>query len=59
METLRALIQACGRTVRGPDDLGETIILDDLAGLRKAVSRYSPTWWVDGFHGGRAALGGR
>ncbi len=46
-ETVRALVQACGRVCRGPDDYGVTYILD--AGVGRLLARHRrlfPQWFL-------------
>lgn len=51
-ETLKSVIQACGRICRGPDDFGVTYILDTNwrrlynAGVK---ANLIPQWWQEGY----------
>lgn len=46
-ETVRALVQACGRVCRGPDDYGVTYILDGAFGrLLARHRRLFPDWFL-------------
>jgi len=46
-ETVRALVQACGRVCRGPDDYGITYILDSQFGrFLRRYRRLFPSWFL-------------
>lgn len=56
METVRSLMQMCGRAVRGMDDEAVTFILDEHFGkVLKDGKRYGmfPQWWLDALELGR------
>lgn len=49
-QAMIAVIQACGRVVRGKDDWGFTYILDSsFAMLFNRIRRNVPKWWKDGY----------
>lgn len=49
-QAMIAIIQACGRVVRGIDDWGNTYILDSaFFGLYNRIKRNIPKWWINGF----------
>ena len=51
-ETVRTVVQACGRVCRGPTDYGVTYILDASAGrLLRSHARLFPRWFLDAFTG--------
>lgn len=46
-ETVKSLLQACGRICRGPEDYGLTYILDDtFERLLRDHSEMLPKWWI-------------
>jgi Rad3-related DNA helicase len=52
-ETLKSVIQACGRICRGPDDYGITYILDSNWSRLYNDGRKAnliPQWWQEGYH---------
>jgi len=53
-----ALVQACGRIVRGPDDHGVTYILDTNFQKLWQQTQF-PTWFHDGLKVGREKFGGK
>jgi Rad3-related DNA helicase len=49
-QAMIAVIQACGRVVRGKEDWGYTYILDSsFAGLYNRITRNIPKWWKAGY----------
>lgn len=57
-QTVRTMIQACGRICRTPTDFGVTIILD--ASFRNLLERKGymfPTWFTDALDAGRELCG--
>lgn len=49
-QAMIAVIQACGRVVRGKDDWGYTYILDSsFASLFQRIRYRTPKWWKDGY----------
>lgn len=49
-QAMIAVIQACGRVVRGKDDWGFTYILDSaFAMLFNRIRSKTPKWWKDGY----------
>jgi len=47
-ETLKKLIQACGRVCRTPTDMGITYILDStMSRLWRDGAHLAPQWWLD------------
>lgn len=50
-ETLKYLIQACGRVARTPEDYGVTYILDKTFWrLYNQGKHLAPSWWLDAIH---------
>lgn len=50
-QAMIAIIQACGRVVRGKEDWGYTYILDSaFIMLYQRILRNIPKWWKAGFH---------
>jgi len=51
-ESLKVVLQACGRICRGADDYGETLLLDSSFGrlIEQARGRgMLPQWWLDSY----------
>lgn len=51
-ESLKVVLQACGRICRGADDYGETLLLDSSFDklIKQAQTRgMLPQWWLDAF----------
>lgn len=49
-QAMIAIIQACGRVVRGKEDWGYTYILDSaFFGLFNRIKRNIPKWWIKAF----------
>lgn len=49
-QAMIAVIQACGRVVRGKDDWGHTYILDSsFHSLFQRIRFKTPKWWKDGY----------
>lgn len=49
-QAMIAVIQACGRVVRGKEDWGYTYILDSaFTGLFGRIKHKTPKWWKNGF----------
>lgn len=56
-ETIRTLIQACGRICRTPTDHGVTVILDSSVDrLLDSYIHLFPEWWIDGLKEGDKLL---
>lgn len=56
-ETVKTLIQACGRICRTPTDYGVTLVLDST--VDKLLLEYRhlfPAWWLDALEEGRKLL---
>lgn len=48
-ETVKSLLQACGRIVRSTDDFGRTYILDSsFDRVLREGKHFLPDWWLDG-----------
>jgi len=59
-ETVRAIVQACGRVCRGPSDYGVTCILDASFGrLLRGYARLFPQWFLDALRVASHDGGGR
>lgn len=50
LESLKDVVQGCGRVVRTPDDYGKVYILDESWGYLFNNIKYSiPQWWMDAY----------
>jgi Rad3-related DNA helicase len=51
METIKTIVQACGRIVRSENDVGVTYIMDsDMNRLLDYNPHFFPKWWMSAVH---------